>query len=150
MAHPSMHDDGVTGNFKFIIPGTPVAKEPARFTVVDGKGIVIPADQSEARAAVVEAIREQYRRQPMAGPVQVSVTFYEEPGAEGAAVDDLMKFYSEAMKGVVVAEEVQVMAYWGEKVAGGKARTEVMIQTCSLGLTSRRALSDVSRDVMSD
>ena len=133
---------------KITIPGTPIAKKRPRF-YRRGKHVGTYNDQVTEEGLFLLSLREQWRREPISGPMFVRLHFFfcrpkshygtgrnaerlksaapRYPSKKAQDVDNLAKFAMDCMNGVVYCDDRQVVTLSAAKRYGDDEKTVIII-----------------------
>ena len=124
---------------RLVIEGEPAAKGRPRMTKKGGA--YTPRKTREAEARMKGAIRRQWRKEPLNGPVGVKVVLYFKRPASVARkvqyrakkpdIDNCLKSVLDAMNGICFADDKQVVSIAAVKMYGEFPRTEIMVERVS-------------------
>lgn len=133
---------------KIIIPGKPIAKARPRFAR-RGKYVTTYSEQETEEGKALLFIREQWHREPIIGPVMLSMFFFlpRPKGHYGTGrnagklkpsapthhvkkpdVSNMVKFYEDVMNGIVWKDDSQIIASLTRKEYSVEPRTEILVE----------------------
>ncbi len=135
---------------KLIIPGKPIAKHRPRFAR-RGKFVVTYSDQETEEGRFLWELKNQWKQEPLEGPIQVRAFFYmpipasapkkqkaqmelvEPPHIKKPDLDNCVKFLKDCCNQVIWHDDSQVCRLYASKAYSAKPRTEMFGEMEEIG-----------------